>query len=83
MQIGISGASGHLGQATLAALAAKAGGHRIIGISRTPDKITAPTEARFGDFDQPESLAAAYAGLDRLLIIPTSDIRPGVRGRRT
>jgi NAD(P)H dehydrogenase (quinone) len=80
MQIGISGASGQLGQATLAALAAKPGGHRIIGISRTPDKIAAPAEARFGDFDQPESLAAAYAGLDRLLIIPTSDIRPGVRG---
>jgi NAD(P)H dehydrogenase (quinone) len=37
-------------------------------------------EARPGDYDKPETLAKAYAGVDRLLIIPSSEIRPGVRG---
>ncbi len=32
-------------------------------------------QRRFGDYDRPESLAEAYAGLDRLLIIPTVDPR--------
>ncbi len=80
MKIGISGASGHLGAATIAELKARANGAELVGISRSPDKVNAPgIEARFGDFDQPESLTKAFAGLDRLLIIPSSDMRPGVR----
>ncbi len=39
-----------------------------------------PTQGRFGDYDRPESLAEAYAGLDRLLIITTVDPEPGKRG---
>lgn len=54
-----------------------------VGISRTPDKLAAlGIEGRFGDFDQPESLTKAFTGLDRLLIIPSSDMRPGVRGKQ-
>jgi NAD(P)H dehydrogenase (quinone) len=34
-------------------------------------------QGRFGDYNRPESLAKAYAGLDRLLIIPT--LEPGKR----
>jgi NAD(P)H dehydrogenase (quinone) len=33
-----------------------------------------------GDYDRPESLAQAYAGLDRLLIITTVAPEPGKRG---
>lgn len=80
MRIGISGASGQLGSATLAELQRRSGGHSIVGISRTPEGIPAPVEARHGDYDKPDSLLEAYAGLDRLLIIPSSDLRPGVRG---
>lgn len=82
MKIGISGASGHLGQSAIFQLQARQGGHHIVGISRSPEKIAGPTEARFGDYDQPESLAAAYAGLDRLLIIPSADLRPGKRAEQ-
>jgi uncharacterized protein YbjT (DUF2867 family) len=32
------------------------------------------------DYNRPESLAAAYAGLDRLLIITTVDAEPGKHG---
>lgn len=35
MKIGVSGASGKLGQAVLAELAAR-GGHEVVAISRTP-----------------------------------------------
>jgi NAD(P)H dehydrogenase (quinone) len=80
MKIGVSGASGHLGRATIAELAQRAGGHEVVAISRTPQTITAPAHGRFGDYNQPESLADAYAGLDRLLIISTVDPEPGKRG---
>lgn len=79
MKIGVSGASGKLGSATIAALQGLASGHGIVGISRTPEALPSTVEARFGDYDQPDSLASAYAGLDRLLIIPTTDMRPGQR----
>ncbi|MCU0883042.1 MAG: SDR family oxidoreductase [Hyphomonadaceae bacterium] len=81
MKIGVSGASGQLGQAVVNELVARGGGHKVIAISRTP-KAAVGIEARQGDYDQPDTLAAAYAGLDRLLLIPSSDLRPGVRGKQ-
>ena len=70
----ISGASGHLGSLTVKALLAKGVPARnLILVSRTPDtlaefaKLGAMT--RFGDFSKPESLAAAYAGGTRMLLI--------------
>ena len=77
MKIGVSGASGKLGQGVLRELAARAQGHTIVAISRTPEKDGSGVEGRLGDYDQPETLAQAYAGLDRLLLIPTSDQRHG------
>jgi NAD(P)H dehydrogenase (quinone) len=83
MKIGISGASGQLGAATVAELKTRAKGAQLVGISRSPDKVSAlGIEGRFGDFDQPESLTKAFAGLDRLLVIPSSDMRPGVRAKQ-
>ena len=78
MRIGVSGASGQLGAATVKELVRR-GGHDIIGISRSPERVAAPVEGRLGDYDRPETLAAAYAGLDRLLLIPTSEMGPGRR----
>jgi NAD(P)H dehydrogenase (quinone) len=83
MKIGVSGASGKLGQGVLRELAARAQGHNIIAMSRTPEKTGSGVEGRLGDYDQPETLAQAYAGLDRLLLIPTSDQRPGKRGEQS
>jgi len=80
MKIGVSGASGHLGKATIAELVQRGGGHEIVAISRTPEVIAAPAHGRFGDYNRPESLVEAYAGLDRLLIIPTIEREPGKRG---
>lgn len=78
MRIGVGGASGHLGQATIAELARRAQGHEIVGISRTPEKVQSAT-ARAGDYERPATLAAAYAGLDRLLLIPSPELEPGRR----
>lgn len=82
MRIGVSGASGQLGRAVLKELVERGDGHQIIGISRTLENLSAPIYGRFGDYDKPESLAGAYAGLDRLLIIPSMANAPGVRGRQ-
>jgi len=81
MRIGVSGASGQLGKTVLAELKVRDGGHDIVGVSRTPESVAPPAEARPGDYDEPETLGAAYKGLDRLLIIPSHDVRPGIRDR--
>src|SRR6266700_4432144 len=80
MKIGVSGASGHLGRAVVSELLQRAGGHEVVAITRTPETVSGSAHARFGDYDQPESLAEAYAGLDRLLIITTVAPEPGKRG---
>jgi NAD(P)H dehydrogenase (quinone) len=80
MKIGVSGASGHLGKAVVSELLQRAGSHEIVAISRTPENVPAPAQGRFGDYDQPESLAKAYTGLDRVLIITTVAPEPGKRG---
>ena len=80
MRIGVSGASGQLGRAVVAGLLERGGGHEVVAISRTPGTVAAPAQVRFGDYNQPDSLAEAYADLDRLLIIPTSDLGRGRRG---
>jgi NAD(P)H dehydrogenase (quinone) len=80
MKIGVSGASGHLGKAVLSELRQRANGQELVAISRTPAAIGGPAQARFADYDRPETLSKAYAGLDRLLIIPTVAPEPGKRG---
>src|SRR5262249_4027553 len=80
MKIGVSGASGHLGRAVLSELLQRPGGHEVVAITRTPEPVSRPAHGRFGDYNQPESLAEAYAGLDRLLIIPTVDPELGKKG---
>jgi NAD(P)H dehydrogenase (quinone) len=83
MKIGVSGASGHLGRAVVSELLQRADGHEIVAITRTPETVSGRAQRRFADYNRPESLAEAYAGLDRLLIITTVDPEPGKRGRRT
>ncbi len=70
----VSGASGNLGGLTVEALlelgVAPA---RLILVSRTPDELeryaAMGASTRFGDFTQPDSLAAAYEGGTRMLLI--------------
>ena len=80
MKIGVSGASGHLGRAVVSELLQRADGREVVAITRTPETVSEPAQGRFGDYNRPESLAGAYAGLDRLLIISTVAPEPGRRG---
>lgn len=80
MNIGVSGASGNLGQVIVRELQARNEGHSIVAISRTPENAPDGVEGRLGDYDKPETLASAYAGLDKVVLIPTGDMRPGMRG---
>ena len=84
MTIGITGAGGQLGGSVLNELLARgAKPGEIVAITRNPEKLSAfaakGLTVRAGDFDAPAGLAAAFKGIDTLLIIPTSDLRPGMR----
>jgi NAD(P)H dehydrogenase (quinone) len=84
MNIGVSGASGHLGSATVRELEARVSAKaNIVAISRTPEKLAGlGVETRAGDFDKPETLREAFRGLDKLVIIPPSDMKSGARSKQ-
>ena len=70
----ISGASGQLGgEAVKDLLGHGVPARNLILVSRTPDALASYAKlgamTRFGDFAKPESLAAAYAGGTRMLLI--------------
>ena len=84
MTIGITGAGGQLGGSVLNELLSRgAKPADIVAVTRTPEKLAGfaakGLTVRAGDFDAPAGLAAAFKGIDTLLIIPTSDLRPGIR----
>jgi NAD(P)H dehydrogenase (quinone) len=78
MKIGVSGASGNIGKQVIERLSAQLTPDGLVAISRTPQTIGS-VEGRVGDYDRPETLVQAYSGLDRLLIIPSANLRYGVR----
>jgi NAD(P)H dehydrogenase (quinone) len=85
--IAVSGASGHLGSAIVKELAAKraAGAHiRVVAVSRSAASkpIADADESRFGDANDRASLDKAYAGVDRIVIVISSDLEPGVRAKQ-
>lgn len=83
VRIGLNGASGHLGRMVVKEMKARVSGQGIVAISRSPRKVEADgVEGRFGDYNDPSSLATAYQGLDRLLLIPSTDMRPGQRAQQ-
>ena len=75
----VTGASGQLGRQVVENLLAK-GANPVVAITRTPDKLAdlraRGVEVRAGDFNDPATLGAAFAGGGRLLIISTDDLEP-------
>ncbi len=82
MKIGVSGASGNVGRAVVAGLQARVPGDEIVAISRSLGAHAGAVQSRLGNYDRLETLRDAYAGLDRLLLIPGADLAPGVRSRQ-
>lgn len=79
----VTGASGHLGRRVIELLLEKEAGP-IIAATRTPEKLadfsTRGVLVRHADFNDPDSLSVAFAGVDRLLLISTDALgQPGLR----
>ncbi|MDP3255913.1 MAG: SDR family oxidoreductase [Bosea sp. (in: a-proteobacteria)] len=74
----VTGASGQLGRLAVAALVARVGAAAVVAIVRDPAKAAglfpAGVAIRKGDYDQPQELAAACAGIERLLLISSNAI---------
>ncbi len=81
MTIGITGASGQLGQGLVRHALSRVSPSDLVAITRNPAKLEQfpRIQTRAGDFSQPAGLEAAFQGIDRLVIIPTGDLQPGVR----
>jgi len=84
MTIGVTGAGGQLGGQVLDNLLAKGvAPNEIVALTRDPAKLATYAAkgitVRAGDFDKPAELEASLKGVERLLIIPASDLRPGIR----
>ncbi len=76
MKIAILGASGQLGRKTVdAVLDSGFDPSNLITAVRTPSKMDAwaakGVEVRKADYDDPESMKTAFAGVDRLLLVPS------------
>ncbi len=80
-RIAITGASGQYGRLATQGLIARGRAADLILMSRSPDKLAdlaaLGCEVRYGDYDRPETLAAAMGGADKLLLI--SGTRVGAR----
>lgn len=74
----VTGASGQLGRLVVAALAERAGPDAVAAIVRDPARAAGlfpeGVTVREGDYDRPETLAAAFAGAERLLLISSNAI---------
>jgi NAD(P)H dehydrogenase (quinone) len=85
MIVGVSGASGKLGRAVAEHLVATLEPGQVVLITREPANLAELAErgadVRHGDYNKPETLAAAYAGVDRLLLIPTAELFKRVPGQ--
>jgi NAD(P)H dehydrogenase (quinone) len=76
--LAITGASGQLGRLTAEAAMARVEPRRLVLVTRAPEKLdylaARGVQVRLGDFDQPRTLRAALAGVDRLLLISAVDL---------
>ena len=81
MSLVITGAGGQLGRRTAELLLDHVEPHDVVLVSRRPDELAdlaaRGAQTRHGDFDDPTSLAAAFAGGERLLLISTDAVGEG------
>ena len=79
----VTGANGQLGRAVVEELL-RLGATHVVAATRTPEKLghlsERGVEVRAADFDHPETLRRAFAGVDRLALISTDALAvPGQR----
>jgi NAD(P)H dehydrogenase (quinone) len=79
MSLVVTGASGHLGRLTVQALLDRGvAPDRIVAAARTPELLDdlagRGVDVRRADYDDPQSLKEAFAGVDRVLLISSSTV---------
>jgi NAD(P)H dehydrogenase (quinone) len=83
--IAITGATGHLGLATIAALAGKIAPSEIVAVVRDPQKAanTLPQGLAVctGNYNDPAALLVAFQGVETVLLISTSELEYEARMR--
>jgi len=76
--IAITGATGHLGRLVLTALLEKTPAKDVVAIVRTPSKAAdfaaKGVQVREGDYTKPATLVAALKGVEKLLLISSSEV---------
>jgi NAD(P)H dehydrogenase (quinone) len=86
MRIIVTGASGQLGRLAAEQLLDRLSPEQLILVTRRPhalaDLAERGVEVRRGDFDEPASLAEAFAGGDRMLLISTLAIGSRIEQHR-
>ena len=74
----ITGASGHLGRIVVAELLKSVRPSEIVALVRSPETVAdlagQGITVRRADYDRPETLVAALAGVDKLLLISSSEV---------
>jgi len=75
----VTGATGHLGPLAINALLSRGvPASDIVAVARTPEKADSlaalGVQVRHGDYDRPETLPAALAGVDELLLVSGSEL---------
>ena len=72
----VTGAGGHLGHAVIKSLAQRVPPEDIVAGSRAPGSLSFPGEitARCADFADPDGLAEAFAGIDRIEIVSVDKV---------
>lgn len=75
MSIAVTGANGQLGRLILSELARAGCPERIVALVRSPDRAEGlPAELRMADYDWPETLATALAGIGTLMLISSNEL---------
>ena len=78
MSVIVTGASGQLGRLVAETLMERIAAEQLILVSRNPEALSQfrarGAEVRYGDFDDPDSLPAAFAGGRRMLLISTDAV---------
>ena len=75
MTIAVTGATGQLGRLTIAALTSRLPADQIVALARNPaNAADLGVPARAFDYDRPETLVPALAGVDKLLLISGNEV---------
>jgi NAD(P)H dehydrogenase (quinone) len=78
MSVIVTGAAGHLGRLVAEQLLERLAPEELVLVTRRPQALrefgARGAEVRYGDFDDPASLSAAFAGGSRMLLISTDAI---------